>query len=288
MTRPRLPKASPKKSRTLFLWKSRKYLSLLRIRFIHGLQYRTAAYAGIATQFAWGAMRILLFRAFYRADPASFPMTFQALSSYVWLEQAFLALFAAWSFDNDIFSAIRDGSVAYELTRPTDLYAMWFTKHAAVRLSRATLRCMPILVVAAFLPKPYGISLPPSPWAFLLFVATAALGVCVVTGMAMLLYIAAFYTLNPAGLRAIYGSLADLLSGSLIPLPFFPPLIRTIVMWTPFGYIMDLPFRVYSGDLAGGEALRGAALQTAWCMILILAGRLWMKRALRRVVVQGG
>ena len=33
----------------------KKYLSFFRIRFIAGLQYRAAAWAGIATQFAWEA-----------------------------------------------------------------------------------------------------------------------------------------------------------------------------------------------------------------------------------------
>ena len=42
----------------------KKYLSFFRLRFITGLQYRTAALAGIATQFFWGAMEILTFRAF--------------------------------------------------------------------------------------------------------------------------------------------------------------------------------------------------------------------------------
>ena len=70
----------------------KKYASFFRIRFIHGLQYRTAAVSGMITQFIWGIMEILLFHAFYQASPESFPMTFQALSNYVWLQQAFLAL----------------------------------------------------------------------------------------------------------------------------------------------------------------------------------------------------
>lgn len=70
----------------------KKYLSFFRLRFITGLQYRTAALAGIATQFFWGAMEILTFRAFYQSDPASFPMTLQATSSYIWIQQAFLVL----------------------------------------------------------------------------------------------------------------------------------------------------------------------------------------------------
>ena len=109
----------------------RKYLAFFRLRFSTGLQYRAAAVAGIVTQFFWGAMELLAFRAFYQADPEAFPMSFQATASYVWMQQAFLALFAAWMFENEIFQCIRDGSVAYELCRPVDLYAMWFARSAA-------------------------------------------------------------------------------------------------------------------------------------------------------------
>ena len=67
----------------------RKYYSLFRIRFINGLQYRAAALAGLSTQFAWGIMQILAFSAFYRANPAAFPMEFSNLVSYIWIQQAF-------------------------------------------------------------------------------------------------------------------------------------------------------------------------------------------------------
>ena len=100
----------------------RKYLSFFKIRLKNGLQYRAAAFAGIATQFAWGGMTLLMFWAFYQNGQNSFPMTFPKLSSYIWLQQAFLALFMAWYFDNDIFNAITSGNIAYELCRPVDIY----------------------------------------------------------------------------------------------------------------------------------------------------------------------
>lgn len=53
----------------------KKYISFFRLRFSMGLQYRTAAAAGIVTQFFWGAMEILVYRAFYEADAAAFPMS---------------------------------------------------------------------------------------------------------------------------------------------------------------------------------------------------------------------
>ena len=37
----------------------KKYFSFFRLRFVMGLQYRTAALAGIFTQFFWGAMTIM-------------------------------------------------------------------------------------------------------------------------------------------------------------------------------------------------------------------------------------
>ncbi len=268
--------------------RARMYGSLFRVRFINGLQYRAAAAAGVCTQFAWGFMEILLFRAFYQADPPAFPMEFSALASYIWLQQAFLALFMSWFLENDVFAAITDGNIAYELARPIDLYSKWFIQNLAGRVSRALLRCAPILLVAALLPAPYGLSLPSSPLAFAVFLPTMALGLCTVVSFCMIVYIATFYTLSPLGVRVIALSITDLLTGSLVPLPFFPDTIRRIVELTPFASMQNLPLRVYSGNIAGEELIRGVLVQVFWLAALVIAGRLWMRHALRRIVVQGG
>jgi ABC-2 type transport system permease protein len=199
----------------------KKYLSFFRIRFSNGLQYRAAAYAGIATQFAWGFMYILLYRAFYRADSAAFPMTMQQIASYVWLQQAFLAMFMTWFTDNEIFSAITSGSVVYELARPLDIYNMWFTKSMATRLSRATLRCFPIFIVSAFLPEPMGMSLPSDFSNFLLFLLTAILGFLTVVAYCMLVYIATFKTLSPMGVDCCRPRWQSSYPARLYRFPFF-------------------------------------------------------------------
>ena len=266
----------------------KKYISFFRIRFINGLQYRAAAYAGVATQFAWGFMEILLFRAFYRTNPSAFPMEFSQLSSYIWLQQAFLALFMTWFLENDIFLAITNGNVAYELVRPMNLYHMWFVKNLANRISKAALRCIPILAVAAFLPGPYRISLPPSLADFFLFLVSMTIGVLVVVAFCMLIYITAFFTLSPTGIRIIAVSLVDFLSGGLIPLPFLPDPIRTVLERLPFGAMQNIPFLIYSGNITGGKVLFSLCVQTFWLAVLVLTGRAAMHKALRKVVVQGG
>ena len=266
----------------------RKYFSLFRIRFANGLQYRTAAYAGVATQFAWGTMNILLYAAFYRTNPANFPMEFSQLASYIWLQQAFLALFMVWGLDNDIFELIRSGNIAYELARPVHLYAMWFVKNLAMRLARAVLRCFPILIVAAFLPAPYGLSAPPDPLAFVMFLFTASLGFFLVVAFCMLVYIATFYTLSPQGVRLVAISMTDFFAGAIIPLPFLPDRLRAVFELLPFGSMLNLPLRIYSGNIAGAEMWRLTAVQAFWLLTLTAFGIVWIKHAVSRVVVQGG
>jgi len=266
----------------------KQYLSFFRIRFVAGLQYRAAAWAGIATQFAWGGMSILMFRAFYENGANSFPMEFQALSSYLWLQQAFLAMFMTWFYDNEIFETITSGSIAYELCRPCDLYTMWFAKNMAIRLSRVVLRCIPILLVAACLPAPYGITLPPNPGAALLFPVSMALGFGVMIAFSMLVYISAFFTISPMGIRILATSVMEFLAGALIPIPFFPVWLQTVLYALPFASMQSTPYLIYTGHLALSEALERTGLQLLWLLLLLAAGKALMHKALKNVVVQGG
>ena len=266
----------------------RKYLAFFRLRFSMGLQYRAAAVAGIVTQFFWGAMELLAFRAFYQADPGAFPMSFQATASYVWMQQAFLALFAAWMFENEIFQCIRDGSVAYELCRPVDLYAMWFARSAANRVSRAVLRCAPILLVAAFLPAPFGMTAPQSLSAFLWWAVTMVLGLGVTVGFGMLIYLVTFFTLSPDGVRMVAVSLVEILQGGIIPLPFFPDGLRQVLELLPFAAMQNVPLRAWSGDLSGQDLYAAAGLQLFWAIVLVGSGWFLAQKALQKTVVQGG
>lgn len=266
----------------------KKYLSFFRIRFQAGLQYRAAAWAGVATQFAWGFMLILMYRAFYRNGSNAFPMTFSQLSSYIWMQQAFLAMFAAWFYDDEIFSHISGGSVAYELSRPCNLYNMWFVKNMALRLSRVVLRCVPILLVAALLPEPYGLSLPAGIMNAALFPLAMILGCMVLVALGMLVYISAFYTLSPMGMRILAATSMEFLCGGIIPIPFFPAWMQGVMRFLPFGSIQNTPFQIYIGLVNPWNALKNIAIQGIWLVMLVLLGKIIMKNALKKVVVQGG
>lgn len=266
----------------------KKYFSFFQLRLITGLQYRTAALAGMTTQFFWGFMEIMVFHAFYEADPTAYPMTMEATASYVWLQQAFLAFFGAWMFEGEIFETINNGNLAYELCRPIHIYDMWFVRSVALRLSRALLRCIPILVVAVFLPKSYGLGLPASPYAFMWFLITLMLGLLVMVSLNMLVYVTSLFTISGDGLRILFCSVVEFFSGQIIPLPFFPEKVQRLLELNPFASMGNVPFRIYSGNLAGQEMTRAIVIQVFWLLSLIALGRVIGAGGERKAIIQGG
>ena len=266
----------------------KKYLTFFKIRFQSTLQYRTAAWAGVATQFVWGGMRILMFMAFYKANREAFPMEFTELSSYIWLQQAFLALFAVWTFDSEIIESITSGNLANDLLRPMDIYSMWFTKDMASRMAKALLRCVPVIIITSFLPAPYGLSLPKSFEAFVLFVITLFLGAAVLVSLCMYVYILTMKFMSSMGIRILFMNVAEFLAGSIIPLPFMPDGARFVLQLLPFASAGNLPLRIYSGNIEGNEMWFYIAVQIFWLLFLQITGRMWLKSKMRKVIIQGG
>ena len=266
----------------------RNYSSLFRIRFINTLQYRIAAVAGLATQFAWGAMLILGFAAFYRTNPYAFPMTFAQTTTYIWLQQSMIHMLLISLNDREIISSVTEGAIAYEMVRPVNLYNRWMCQVIATRLSRALLRLIPVIVVAVLLPYPYGLSAPASFGHFLLFLFSIILAVGVMAVITNFMYICLFYTLNMSGLMGIVYGVFLPLAGGVIPIPFFPEPFRTIALFLPFAAMQDIPLRIYSGHIYGTELVQSIGVQAFWLVFLFLAGHLLMNRTLKKVVVQGG
>lgn len=265
-----------------------KYLSFFRLRFALGLQYRTAALAGIATQFFWGFMEIMVFMTLYEEQAERFPITLSATVSYIWLQQAFLAFFNTWGIEIEIFDSIVNGNVSYELCRPINLYNMWFSRNIANRMSSCILRCVPILILAFILPEPYGISLPDSLGTFCLFIITLFLGLCVTVAFCMLIYMLAFFTISPQGLRVLFISTVEFLSGGVIPLAFLPDGLRQIVYLLPFASMQNVALSIYGGSVGLDEIFKPVCLQIFWLITITALGKSLCSVAQRKVCVQGG
>ncbi len=263
------------------------YLNYFKLRIVIFLQYRSAAIAGLTTQFFWGVMLIFIYMALYQnADNVS--MNLEQVIAYVWLHQAFYAFLALRTTDQEIRNSIRSGDVAYEIIRPYNLYFWWYIKGVAKRMASGMLRVLPVIFFASLLPKPYGLPLPATFINFLLFLVSLILGVFVVVGINMLVHTIGFYTYNEAGISSMLNSLMELLAGELVPVALLPIFIQKGTYYLPFRLVCDLPFRLYSNNIGIMEGIFSIGLQLVWIIILFAIGDLIVKKALKKVFVQGG
>lgn len=263
------------------------YLSYFKTQLMTGLQYRQAAIAGLSTQFFWGFLNVMVYQAFY-AHTSIENINFQELICYVWLNQAFFALIYIRVKDSEIRNSIKNGLVAYELCRPYNLYNWWYIKFLANKYASVTLRFLPVIILAFLLPKPYGLLLPDSLLSFILFIVSLILGSLVLVAIAMIVHSIGFFNNQSEGIATIIYAIVELLAGFSLPLPLLPNIIQKISEYLPFRLIGDLAFRIYSGNINTGYALKSISLQLIWIIILISIGKIIMKKALTKVCIQGG
>lgn len=265
----------------------KQYISFFRISVMKGLQYRTAALAGIVTQFFFGFVFIMIFEAFYHNNPNQ-PIELTQVIQMIWLQQSFLIFIMLWFRDPELYNMITKGNIAYELCRPTSLYHYWYARLIGQRLSGAFLRSVPIIIFASLLPSPYTLYPPVSLTAGLLFAVATIFSLLIIVCISMFIYISIFYTKSPAGSFLFFSVFGEFFGGLPIPIPLMPKWLQIICYVLPFRYSGDLPFRIYTGHIHTEEALYSIGIQIFWILLMFLLGKLWMKKALKKVVVLGG
>jgi ABC-2 type transport system permease protein len=268
------------------------YRAAFASRFLLVMQYRSAAIAGFMTQSWWGWLKVIILAAFYDASTAAAPITLEQAITYTWLSQGLLTLLP-WMSDPEVSAAVRTGAVTYDRLRPVDAYAFWFVRSAGWTTARVVPRMALMLLFA-------GVVLPVLGWdewswrppvdlaAMLGFTASILLALLLSTAMMMLINIVTLVTLTDRGAVAFAAPMVIALSGNLLPLALFPDWLQSALLIQPFASVLDIPLRIYMGNLAGAGAMMGMGVQVFWIVAVIALGRFAMSRAMRRLEVQGG
>jgi ABC-2 type transport system permease protein len=270
----------------------RPYLAVIAVRFRTLLQYRGAALSSIGTQTFFGLVQAMILEAFYRSSAATHGFTLAQAMGYVWLRQATFAM-QPYNLDRDVKAMVREGTIAYELVRPLDLYAFWYSRSLAWRAAPMTMRIVPMFIIATLVLPALGlgdIALgPPASLASgVLWVIAVGGALAVSAAVTTFMSITLLHTISGEGIGVLMVSVVALLSGMIIPLPLFPDWLQPLLRLLPFGALIDLPARVYTGDIPPAEAGWVILHQAFWAAALVLAGRALLRRGLRRVVLQGG
>lgn len=98
----------------------------------------------------------------------------------------------------------------------------------------------------------------------------------------------AFWLMNIWGFSILKESIIKFFSGSLIPLAFFPEIVRNIFEQLPFASLVYTPVMIYMGKLKGIDLAFAYGKQIAWIIVFVVIAKLMWRLAEKRLAVQGG
>jgi viologen exporter family transport system permease protein len=260
-------------------------VALARSGFSRWAAYRQAALAGMFTNTVFGVIKLSVLLAIIDQTGGTVAgYDSDSLSTYVWVSQGLIAVVFLFTW-NELSLRVRTGDISVDLTRPVDLQLSWL----ATDLGRATYsmgaRALVPMVVGAAL---FGFHVPTDPTAVVLLVPSVVLAVVISFGCRFLVNLASFWVVEVRGLITFYVLAMNLLCGLVIPVQLFPTWMKVAAYATPFPWLLQAPCDLATGQAEGWRAAGTVAVQLAWSVVLLAAGRVVLARGTRKLEVQGG
>jgi ABC-2 type transport system permease protein len=187
--------------------------------------------------------------------------------------------------DWHISAQILDGSIIIRLVRPLDFQLQMLFLSAGCVLANFVFITIPSICII-----------------LLLFHSTISLGVALVFFPISLVLafvlsfiidyvtgITSFYTESLWGISITKDVIVSFLSGSLIPIQFFPQDIQNILKLLPFQAIYHIPLTlVTSRSLDLYQCLSMLLTQLLWVLLLFAGSRLFYSKAIQSLSISGG
>jgi ABC-2 type transport system permease protein len=201
--------------------------------------------------------------------------------TYVWFGQALLMPVYLWGWW-EIIQTIRTGAIVTDLLKPTDYFTYWLSRDLGRAFAHVLLRFVPTLIIGALM---FDLVYPATPLRWLGFLASIPLAVIVSFCFRFMMNLWGFWVLDHRGIAGLSLVLVVMCSGHLLPIAWYPPVVRDILNVLPFRAIIMLPVEIYLGQVS---MLFGLGLQAFW-VVAMIGGAQWLQSiAERKVVVQGG
>jgi ABC-2 type transport system permease protein len=183
---------------------------------------------------------------------------------------------------NTISDAVKDGSIAYILSKPYNFLLYHYSTSMGETIFRAVLNALFGGAVVWWLVGP-----PPDVFGWPLVVITVfgawTLNFCI----AAMIGLSAFIVEDISAFQWIYQKFAFILGGLLIPLDFYPGWLQAIAKALPFSSMLYGPARLFvEPSLSAFGATFG--LQLAWILSLGLLLVFFYRRSLSYLTVNGG
>lgn len=260
------------------------YLFVAKIRIQSALAYRFNVISTILIQCLLMFAMSCFWKAAYSGTGVVSGVGEQDMLTYTTIS-VIMGNLLTMGVEGRIEGSVRTGSVALDMLKPVNIYGIYLAEDLGDMFVALFQIAIPLLMIGAAM---FGFPAPASFGCFILFLLSFSIGYLINWILAGLLGMCAFKVISMGPIRNVKGFIMKLLSGSVIPLWFFPEGIRAFLEFLPFVNIYQLPLGIYIGRYSYGEMLRLTVLQLFWCMALWMIFRVTQKKAAAAVLIQGG
>ena len=257
---------------------------LVKMKILVGFTYRFEVVMVVLTRLVVMVASVYLWNSAYANTAVLEGLAQNQMITYAVLAIVLSSLFQT-EVENSVSHGVYRGTIAVQFLRPVDVLTIFFSEDIGLMLTSLLLRCAPLLLCGIFL---FGISAPVSLAALGLFLVSIAFSYLILWLLSAITSMVTFWAMFLGQIGAVRMVIVNILSGMLIPVWFFPPVLQEILKFLPFQYTYQTPLGIYIGRIGIAEGLFQMGVQCFWIALLLVILRGVWKRAQRHVLVQGG
>ena len=275
----------------------RKYRPFVRASAIDMMAYRFNIITWAIVTALEVACLIFLWLAVYQSSEAGIDsvingFTYKEMIVYVVLT----TIFGFITFNDDTLwfmnQDIRKGTIGNFLIKPISYRGKFIASNIGAFMMMAIVFGIPfyaaglgVLIGIGYLPVTSVLDFVAH---FGLFLVASVLA-CLLNGAISYIFgVLCFYTTSAWGLNALKTTIISFLSGTLLPIAFFPNVLREIVSYMPFAGMSQNPVLILMMKYSYLECGKVILISFAWLILLELLGKLLFNHAIKLVTVQGG
>lgn len=260
------------------------YLYLTKMRILATLAYRFEVFATAITNVVMLTAMVFLWKAAYRGVDTASGLAEHQMITFAILSVLLGSVYST-NVQDKILQQIREGDIAVDLMKPVHLLGCYLAEDVGSAVSSFVNKALPVFLFACLVFQP---PLPAS-WSMLpLFVLSCLLAFAILWLLSALVGMTAFWVMELGNLGMFKDAIVRVLSGSLIPLWFFPDWLQRVSAFLPFPYTYQTPIGIYIGRVSAGEAFFSLIIQAVWIAVLYVSLAAVWKRAKVSTQVQGG
>ena len=261
-----------------------KYLFVCKTRIIRSFTYKFDVYGNILMQTIIMITTSFFWKALFKDSTFGNNITADSMMTYTIMSSVLSVLFIT-GVERRIQQSVEKGTIAIDLMRPVNIFGMFLAEDLGNTAALLVQNLLPILFLGSVLLRfPAIVSLSAIP----VFTASVLLSMAINWLLAAIFGLWAFTAISMDPLYQAKKHLIRLLSGSIIPIWFFPKQLSDVLNLLPFVYIYQLPLDIYIGSASNAEIHRRMLIQLAWVLILSTLFGILSKKSLKKVLVQGG